>query len=341
MTRLLYLSAHSVLEFDEVSLFRELGHYVFSPGAYVNPQNRGEADLRPDIPGLAYDPEDLDLYHRCGIAGSDNKVHLSRELVSRFDAVVIMHTPDWITLNWPVFRETKVRVIWRTIGQSIGKQEAALQHARSEGLQIVRYSPAEERIPGCIGQDAMIRFYKDPEEWGGWTGNTAAVLNVGQDVINRGTACNYEFMEKVTRPFARKLIGRGSEAVSWGAGKLSFAEVKAAMQAHRVFFFTGTLPASYTLGFVEALMTGAPVVSIGKNHGNDLKNFPGHDLFEVPDLLKDVGFSSDDPFELMDVIAALIQSKPFAQSLGEAGRRRAIELFGKSKILGEWKEFLG
>jgi hypothetical protein len=38
MMRLLYLSAHSVLEFDEVSLFRELGHYVFSPGAYVNPR---------------------------------------------------------------------------------------------------------------------------------------------------------------------------------------------------------------------------------------------------------------------------------------------------------------
>ena len=33
--KILYLSCHSILEYDEVKLLTGMGHYVFSPGAYV------------------------------------------------------------------------------------------------------------------------------------------------------------------------------------------------------------------------------------------------------------------------------------------------------------------
>ena len=32
--KILYCSTHTILEFDEISLFTELGHEVFSMGAY-------------------------------------------------------------------------------------------------------------------------------------------------------------------------------------------------------------------------------------------------------------------------------------------------------------------
>jgi hypothetical protein len=81
-----------------------------------------------------------------------------------------MHIPEWIIDNWELFRGK--RVIWRTIGQSTSTHEAKLLPYRNQGLQIVRYSPRETNINGYIGQDAMIRFYKDPDEYKNWQGKT-------------------------------------------------------------------------------------------------------------------------------------------------------------------------
>ena len=349
--RILYLSCHSVLEFDEVSLLTELGHYVFSPGAYVNPENRGEADLRPSIPGLYYDPEDVALYHACGVAGSDNKAHLSVDLLKRFDLVIVMHVPEWIIGNLDAFRKADIPIIWRTIGQAIEKQEAALRPIREIGsakpvnyfpLNIVRYSPLEEQIPGYIGADAMIRFAKKPDEWAGWTGEVSQVLGVGQDVINRRKACAFDFWEEVSRPFPRLLIGRGSEAVRYGVGKVPLDELQTAMRRNRVFFYMPTHPASYTLGLIEAMMTGIPVVSVGENHGNS-PDIPGHKLFEVPYLLNgspQAGFASDDPFELADFLGWMLRDHAAAQKVGYEGQKLARSLFGWEGRKAEWKAYL-
>ena len=338
--RILQLPCHEVLEADELRMFRDLGHYVFSPGSYVNTTNRGADHLRPAIDGLAYDPEDVALYHACGKDGFDNKSRLSLELVKRFDAVVVMHMPEWIHSNAEVFKKSGKRIIWRTIGQSIEHQEKSLAPLRSM-IQVVRYSPAEDRIPNNIGADAMIRFYKDPEEWGGWNGGTSAVLNITQDMLNRAKSCNWSFYEKVTAPFARTLIGKGSEVVTWGKGKRSFEEMKQALRDHRCYFYTGTHPASYTLALIEAMMTGIPVVAIGPNHGNDLASFPGHRLYEAHEIVKDAGFASDDPFDLMDALAALLRDHSLATETGRRGRERAIALFGKQTIKEQWRKFLG
>ena len=56
--RILYVSDHSVLEFDELSLFTDMGYDVFSCGAYRQPA--GHYDLpRPGIKGARYH-KDLD-----------------------------------------------------------------------------------------------------------------------------------------------------------------------------------------------------------------------------------------------------------------------------------------
>lgn len=338
--RILYLSVHEVLEYDEVRMLRSLGHDVFSPGAYVCPDNRGDKHLRPDLTGVTYDPEDLRLYHACAVAGSDNKAHLSRELVERFDAVIYMHAPEWILANREATRGK--RVIWRTIGQSIDKQESMLRPMREAGeLQIVRYSPQEAMIPGYIGADAMIRFGKDPKEWCGWNGSTHAVLHVGQDVVARRQACSFDFVEAVTAPFARTVIGSGSEVLPYGKGRVPFAELQDYMRRYRCLIYTGTHPASYTLGFVEALMTGIPVIACGPIHGNDAKNFPKHPLYEVHQLLSDgAGFASDDPFALKDVIAECIRNEKYAYSMSLKGRIRALELFDMNLVAQQWKKFL-
>jgi glycosyltransferase involved in cell wall biosynthesis len=342
MSKILYMSCHEVLEFEEVSLFSELGYEVFSPGAYVCNENKGDQDLRPSIPGLKYNPDIVEKWHQ-DIAlkhpGEDGKDHLTKEFVDEFDMVVVMHLPRWISRNWEAIKHK--RVIWRTIGQSIASTEAQLRQYRNEGMEIVRYSPREVYIPGFIGQDAMIRFYKDPEQFKDWNGQKKQVINFSQDMINRNEACNFTFFEQVTSPFPRRLFGTGSEKLSWGAGKITYQQLQQEMRDNRCYFYTGTHPASYTLNFMEALMTGIPMVAIGPQHGN-ASYFPGHPLYEIPDLIENNlnGFISDDINELRAYINLLLTNDDLAKDISIEGRKIAIEHFGKEMIGLAWKEYL-
>lgn len=340
--KILYLSCHSILEYEEVKLLHELGHEVFSPGAYVEPANPGDASLRPSIPGLVYNEDILKKFHAIHdkYPGEDNKDHLSPEVVDYFDVIIIMHLPRWVHLNWPVMK--KKRVIWRTIGQSISSTEQQLRPYRQRGMEIVRYSPMEKNIPGCLGQDALIRFYKDPDDYYGWTGHQKRVITFAQHMKDRDKACNFTFFEQVTRPFERHLFGPGNSNVGdWGTDKVPYEQLLQELRDNRVYFYTGTHPASYTLNFMESWMTGIPVVAIGPEHGN-ANYFPGHNLYEVPHLIRNGvdGFVSDNASKLQEYIRDLMNDDELAKQIGEAGRASAIETFGKEKIKQQWKDYL-
>lgn len=343
MFKMLYLSCHSILEHDEVSLFHELGYEIFSPGAYVEPRNPGDTTLRPGIDGLVYDPDIVEQWHRIAAAhpGEDAKDHLTKEFVDNFDCVIVMHLPRWITNNWEAMKHK--RVIWRTIGQSIASVENQVKFAREQGMQIVRYSPREAFIPGYVGQDALIRFYKDPKEFHSWTGHKERVVTFAQHMQQRDQACNFTFFEQVTRPFPRCLFGPGNEGVGdWGAGKVPFDQLKQEMRDNRVYFYTGTHPASYTLNFIEAWMTGIPIVAIGPQHGN-ASYFHNHHLYEIQDLITNhlTGFISDNPMELQEYIDFLLNNYEVARAISLQGQAEAIRHFGKDMIKAAWKDFLG
>lgn len=341
--RILYLSCHSILEYDEVTMLHQLGHKVFSPGAYVEPDNPGDATLRPAIAGLQYDPDLLEQWHRICLEhpGEDGKNYLTREFVDNFDCVIVMHLPRWIQYNWSAICHK--RVIWRTIGQSIASTENQLRPYRNHGLEIVRYSPREARIPGFIGQDAMIRFYKDPADYGGWTGHNCRIITFAQHMKQRDMACNYTFFEEVTRPYPRHLFGPGNdkEGLDWTTGKVPFTRLQQEMRDNRAYFYTGTHPASYTLNFMEAWMTGIPIVAIGPSRGNAYY-FANHDLYEITDLITNYvnGFISDNKEELQSYINTLLTNETVAKTISSNARISAIKIFGKDKIYEEWRRYL-
>src|SRR5690242_423231 len=132
-----YLSCHEVLEYDEVKLLTELGHDVFSNGAYLDPA--GHITLKR--PGISKAIAWTDL---AKIAADTPKTALTPDLIDPFDVIIIMHTPEFVTGNWDKIKHK--RVIWRSIGQSTPATERKLERARAEGLQVVRYSPKEENI---------------------------------------------------------------------------------------------------------------------------------------------------------------------------------------------------
>lgn len=329
---ILYLSAHSVLEYDELLLFHELGFDFFSLGSYINPRTPHDPK-RPPI--------DHDYNHQLGnIAMVHNAYNLHDEQVAWADVVIAMHIPDFIIKNWETFKRHNKRVIWRSIGQSVGHIEEQLKPYREQGMEIVRYSPAEARIPGYIGEDAIIRFYKDPDEFKGWTGETEEILTFSQDMKNRGDHCHYDIFQDVAARLPIKAYGPHNENLGeHNGGVLSYDEMKEKLRTARVFFYTGTVPASYTLSFMEAWMTGIPIVALGAKGNSSMYN---QNTYEVDSLIKNGlhGFVSDDIDQIETYITQLVKDKKFAAQIGKQGREEAIRLFDKELIKKQWRDYL-
>lgn len=328
-----YISCHGVLEYDEVSLLTELGFEVFSNGAYLNP--KGHLTLpRPAIKGAKY-YKDLVTF-----ATEHPRTELPKELIDPFDVIIIMHAPDVLIQNWDRIKHK--RVIWRTIGQSTSGTERAIQKMRTEGLQIVRYSPNEGNIQNFAGKDALIRFYKDPKEFKDWTGKDKTVVNFSQSLKGRREFCHYDTVLGAMAGFPGKIYGSGNEDLGkFNGGEVPYTMMKEIMRGARAYVYAGTWPASYTLSFIEAFMTGTPIVAIGKRLAHALQ-FEQFDFYEVEDIIEDGkdGFICNDVQQLRLRVNSLLEDEKLAKMISTNGRAKAIELFGKTEIAKAWKNFL-
>lgn len=344
---LLYLGSHAILEYDQVKLWTDLGYRVFSIGAYADPQHPA-VDMRPGIDAPYYaDLAALCHEQRARHAADGHstdypvidwaKADLHQGVIDWADTIIVDCFPEsWIKFNWPRIRDK--RVIWRTIGQSGYETEIAMRALHREGLQIVRYSPAERRAYGKFdwfaGEDALIRFGKDPADWYGWTGERQVVGNLAQhDSVPHGRDAflNWGFWEKATEGLPVEFAGPNSEKIG-GLGALSYDEMRQKLRDWRCYLYTGTQPASYTLGLIEAMMTGCPVVSIGPEWMRSGELFEGHEL---------VGTWTDSPDGARYTLREVLDNGTLARALGESARDNAIDLFGTDTIGRQWLDFLG
>jgi len=326
--KILYLSCHSIAEYEEVKLLNELGHQVVSQGVYRNPARPGE-DSRPPLKDVFYDEKLANLAGKLTYWGAP----IPEKLVEWCDLIFIHGIEAWLPTNWKTIKHK--HVVFRSIGQAVERTEHVLALFRREGLKIVRYSPFERSIPDYAGEDAFIRFYKDPEEYKGWIGNVKQVITIAQSMKKRDDALKFHIFDKATRGFPRKLYGHANEDTGklWG-GELSYEELKQVLRESRVFFYTCTFPAPYTMAFQEAFMTGTPVVAIGPK-------LAGWGWIEVPYLIDNGinGFTSDSLLELRGYVSKLLEDEDLAKRISAEGRKKAIELFDKNKIKSEWKAF--
>jgi len=330
--KLLYLSCHSILEHDEIKLFNELEIDVFSYGTYRNPKEID--DKKRPILDLPFHKELFDLT-------KDGKhENINQKVIDWADVIVCMHRPDWLLANWSKFKGK--RVIFRAIGQNIIDTENILKPLRRQGLEIVRYSPREQTIPGFAGEDALIRFYKDPAEFGSWTGEGKFVLNITQDMKQRGGATNFQFWDESTKGFPRILIGKGGEEIGpEGLGIVDYEVMKQKLRECGVYFYTGTYPASYVLNLIEALMTGCPIVALGEIMGNDTL-YPEMRTYEVADFAKQTSgiLLADDIGSARGAIQRILEGGAEVEQMSVDNRALAIKLFGKEEIKAQWGVFL-
>ena len=329
------LLSHSIEEYDQVRLLSSLGYNVFSIGGYIDP-SRPHDPKRPALPEVQAFPE---LKAAVDALGTDDNLgaaqtHIPDAVLEWADVILFHHYLD--ARLFPQWDRVKhKRVIWRTVGQSVEHNERLAAPFRDQGLQIVRYSPKEANIPGYAGADALIRFYKDPADFLPWKGDVRAVINITQHLKARDPYTNWGFWDAATKGLPAIPLGPGSEEIG-GQGELSYQGMLEWLSRARVYLYTGTQPASYTLGLIEAMMTGVPVVSIP---WHSMNVFPyGPDLFEGPEI---TGLSGHDVEAVHSWLRIMLTDHDVAQTESERQRALAIELFGRETIGAQWKAFLG
>lgn len=336
--KILYVSCHSILERDELLLLTELGHDVFSiGGAFSNPKGN---DLlpRPGIPGMIYH-EDLDKKSR-----EFPRTEIPDDFINLFDVIIVMHLPEVLDTNWKRF--SKKKVIYRSIGQSTVEVERMLVPMRGQGLKIVRYSPKEALLPNYAGTDAMIRFYKDSEEWKDWNGNINRVINVTQSLKGRGSLCHYHEITSVMEGLSAKIYGTGNEDLGvLNGGAPDYLHFKEVLRDNRVAIYAGTWPAAYTLSLIEYMVTGIPVVAIGQHLAQNPQGIAEKDRFEFYEVHEFIrhgenGFIGNSVQEMRRYVELLLADHSLAKKIGDAGRVTAQDLFGKEKIKSQWDSFL-
>lgn len=340
--KILYMSCHIVLEYDEVRLLHDLGHEVFSIGGYCDPR-KPHNNMRPPLDFDA-NQEVLSLfYHMChqnflkGIPEGECGKHVTKEFINYFDCVIVAHREDWIRLNWDVFKSK--RVILRMIGQNTPHNELGLKRHVDNGVKIIRYSPSERMIKNFVGEDVLIRFLKYKSDFKNRNVINKNAMTFGQSVKKREQSCFGTCVEMVSKQTPYKLYGPENHEYSFDGGFLFYKEQMEKLSNTAAYFYTGTHPAQYTLNFLEAMLAGIPIVSIGSELIKDFcEPFP----FEVPDILDTI--HPELHFDYINQISyrlnELIQNESLNNLISEKQLEIAYDLFSVEKNKFQWNDFL-
>jgi hypothetical protein len=339
---ILLLASHAVAEYDDVRMFTDLGYDIFAPGGYEVPSRSGEG-IRPALPDAPHHPELVARLNEVraergapGPAIDWGKAALHDDIIDWADVIICHHFPDrWIAGQWERIRHK--RVVWRTCGQSDPRLEEYMRSFAEQGMQIVRYSPREriafERRWTFAGEDALIRFGKYPADYGPYIGDWETIGNVTQDIVARGDSVGLGVWLRITDGLPTKPAGKGSEALRNGMGALSYPDMLAYLRHIRTYFYTGTKPAPYTLGLIEAMLSGVPVVAYGLVAEGLDDEWVGL-LSEAPAIVNP-GLGAH-----RETLKVYLASQEYAATQGQVGREKAIRMFGIERIGTQWREFL-
>jgi hypothetical protein len=327
---ILLLLAHSIAEYDDLRMFHDLGYNVMSIGAYTNPSAPGD-DKRPALPQVPFYPELSALVDKAG-GTLEAKEHIPDGILDWADVIICHHYLDkWVADQWERIKHK--RVIWRTCGQSDPRLEMRMAPLRRQGLQIVRYSPKEADtfapMGAYAGKDALIRFGKYLSDYPSWDPYDY-VANVTQDMAGRGEHCGFSWYIQTTAGLKARPAGPNSEVLPGGVGALSYEDMLVYLRHAAAYAYAGTVPASYTLGLIEAMAVGVPIVSIGP------RAWQGPDsLFEGHELADDF---ADDPKLARAILGGFIDD---ARAGKRRGRLDQLELFDIKNVGPQWRQFLG
>ncbi len=339
--KILYLSCHSILEFDELRILHQLGHDVTSIGAYIDPKNP-HINTRPPLNIENNKEREHKIYKlfeynkNKGIELANCSNTLTKEVVDDYDCVIIMHMTNWIEKNWDVIKHKPV--ILRTIGQNLSSGESFIKKYINKGLKVLRYSPKERELHNYAGEHGLIRFLKYKSDFKQRNLTKDYVITFGQSIPERGRCCGSTIIESVAKNVPFKLFGPHNESYHFNYGKISYDQQLEEYATNSCYLYTGTFPAQYTLNFMEAMFSGIPIVSIGKKLSQTfIEPYP----FEVPFILDEIGgFHFDNVDDIISKFKELMNDKVLNDQISEKQIELATNLFSVEKNVNQWNDFL-
>lgn len=330
---ILYYSVHQVLEDDEVRCFQRLGHNVVclgTSGIYGAAQNfRAPIQFSSTEIGLYKAFEAMGGRYKFGDKIED--INIPHEFMRLIDVTIVMYVTEFISHFWKVLHAKPV--VWRTIAQGIDIFDDVLRPFRKAGLRIVRKSPME-RPANTIGQDAIIRFGKSPEFYNGWAGDKSQIVTFTHTYKQRYEHDLADY-QMIVKDLPALLGGAGNETVPNSIGAVSAEEQCQLLRSSQVYLYASAINVPYTLNFIEAWMTGIPVVV----HSPLDRQGP---YFEIDRLMTDNvnGFICRTVEETRARLAHLLRDEKERVRIGQAGRHSAISIFGEARNQSEWASFL-
>ena len=175
-----------------------------------------------------------------------------------------------------------------------------------------------------------IRLAVDPEEFRGYTGETAAVLNVTNRYAQQGDR-DYPLFCRLTDGLASQVVGHGNEGIagaypvrdSCGYPAYDFEQLKRIYREFRCFLNTDPQGRMH-LSTLEAMARGMPLVTVPIA---ELSPYLEHGVN---------AFVSDDPGELRAALEALLADRELARRVGAAGREVVCEHFPLDRFVEQW-----
>jgi len=333
--KILYVSVHQILEYDEISIFESLGHDVFSLGSYFgtapSEQFRPVPPLMPALADYMTMFEALGGVYKYGAPASEQVI--PRAFAKLFDAVVVMHDLDFIETHWDAF--AGIPVIWRSIGVGTDLFEPRVAALRVRGMKIVRYCPTEVGAEHYAGHDAVVRFGKVGADYS-WIGNRPELLTFSHAYRQRFPA-EYDFYVAATEGIPALLGGASNEGLPSALGIVDFQTQNELFAGCAAYFYASGSFIPYTLNFMEAWLSGIPLVAIDC-HG---VHAPEHCKFaEVPTLIQHGvnGFLVKTPEEAKEVFRTIQNDPLLARSISVAGASTARSLFSSEVIAPQWRK---
>ncbi len=164
----------------------------------------------------------------------------------------------------------------------------------------------------------------DTSLYGGYTGEIARVLRVGNQIKLRDLTSGYSIQEEVLRDLPSIAIGDNPD-IPGARPSRDWEDLKQAYRENRLFLNTNIPPweDGYNLGMIEAMATGMPVVSLAN---------PVSPLTDGID-----GFISDDIETLRSRVEQLLVDVDLAWSIGAEGKRTVEKIFPMTRFLEKWE----
>jgi hypothetical protein len=308
---ILYFACHETLEYDDVRMFTEMGHRVFSVGGLAN----------PDAPRPAMRRAMAQFYSRdwwsafAGDAGNDlTEKRVTREFARRFDIAVINHDPSMLDANMGAL--SGMPVIFRSIGQSNRHLEWILRR-HLDAVHVVRYSHREVGLPNFCRADHVIYFAKFLTDYPCWDGGSRAIT-FHNSFPARETASvpSLSQYDEIARSGPFDLYGFCNDGVeAWCGPAPADLHLELFKTAGAVRSNLGTTAAD-ACGFTDA-------------------------RYEVSELLDhDPSLIWNTVDEVLFKVRALMAAPERCQVISQRLRSKASALFDVNKVAPQWQQLL-